>query len=333
MALERSDVFPNTATFGSYISHIPKNATSSAILSIYSLQMCATWRGVAVSDMGRISPPTNHIRSTLLLRIMQMDTLAIEFSKTCLMSFLFAIRGPSGTICLSRASPNGRLQESRLPAGKCPDSRLLHGGGALPCGRDYPPREYDGDASRSGRVSASPKTRPPLRSARPTPFGQLCGNASSLAYPILMRQTAVIPPELYAIFFSKLGSTACEMYSPHCFRRGAAHVVKGTGSPFDAVATRGIWNFPADRVYVDPAADVEAGVRNLFFVDSKTESPGLRRYLPILRFRRKKPVAGRSRFFHGRRGFLGFSSIDLPVPSFGSVGYNRIRLRIQFPLV
>ena len=53
---------------------------------------------------------------------------------------------------------------------------------------------------------------------------------------------------------------------------GEAQDLNTDGSPCAAVATVGMWHFPAFRGYVDLATDVEQGERSPFPVDLESES-------------------------------------------------------------
>ena len=70
----------------------------------------------------------------------------------------------------------------------------------------------------------------------------------------------------------KLKTPEAARYSSHGFRRGAAQDLETYGSPWEVIASAGIWNSPAFRCYLDLAADVEQGVRNLFAVDHDSDS-------------------------------------------------------------
>ena len=61
-------------------------------------------------------------------------------------------------------------------------------------------------------------------------------------------------------------------YRSYGFRRGTAQELKETGSPWQVVASSGLWNSPAFRGYVDLSTDVESGVRNRFDVDPESAS-------------------------------------------------------------
>ena len=62
------------------------------------------------------------------------------------------------------------------------------------------------------------------------------------------------------------------MYISRGWRRGAPPETKETDDPREAAASHGVRHSPAFRGYFDMSADVEAGVRNLFVVDSDCDS-------------------------------------------------------------
>ena len=64
----------------------------------------------------------------------------------------------------------------------------------------------------------------------------------------------------------KLKEKDSDRYSSHGCRRGTVQDLKTHGSPLAVLAAAGLWNSPAFRGYVDIAADVGQGVRNLFAV-------------------------------------------------------------------
>ena len=62
----------------------------------------------------------------------------------------------------------------------------------------------------------------------------------------------------------KLIKPGANRYSSHGFRRGTAQALKENGSPWEAVATDGVWNSPAFRGYLGLTDDVEHGCETCF---------------------------------------------------------------------
>ena len=61
-------------------------------------------------------------------------------------------------------------------------------------------------------------------------------------------------------------------FSSHGFRLGTSQELKESGSPWEVVASAGMWNSPSFRGYVDMSKDVETSVARLLAVDMDSDS-------------------------------------------------------------
>ena len=71
---------------------------------------------------------------------------------------------------------------------------------------------------------------------------------------------------------AKLQVPQADRYSPHAFRRGSAQELNETGAPLPVIASAGAWRSNAVRGYIDLASNVESNVKQLFRVDTDSES-------------------------------------------------------------
>ena len=63
--------------------------------------------------------------------------------------------------------------------------------------------------------------------------------------------------------FAKLSAPRAERYSSHGIRRGSAHELKETGSPWTVAAGASRWRPTSVLSYVDTSSDVESDMANL----------------------------------------------------------------------
>ena len=270
--LEWGAAFPDTVPFANYISHMQNVCCF--------IGSPVTWLTPAVRDVARGLKKCqddsfrfpNFIRSSLLLRIIQQETAAIEFPQSCWMSFLLALRTPSENLKLTRPYRGDEIsafspqrEKSLIGMRTAPDGGFLVAKlkwrKNLACGCILRrPCFCFGDRASARACCPAHVMWPAIRARVPS--------GSPLFTAFNQRNF----DRIIRAVFTRLGVTDATRYSSHGFRRGTAQELKETGSPWTAVATAGLWRSPAFRGYVDMTADVEQGIRKLVPIDSDSDT-------------------------------------------------------------
>ena len=214
----------------------------------------------------------NFIQSRLLLRIIRLETAQIEFAQACWLSFLFAFLGPSETLRPQRAFRNDDMSAFSPQRDK-----------AIIGVRDGPEGKFLIAKMKLWKnLTQGCVLRRPCFCTAGLPLANACCPVHIL-WPAI-RSRVPSGEHLFSAANARnfnrvlravlrtLKVRGADRYSSRGFRRGTAQDLKTHGPPWAVVATAGLWNSPAFRGYVDLAADVEEGVRNLFTVDLDSES-------------------------------------------------------------
>ena len=272
IVIEWSAVFSDSATFANYISHLQKACFfigSPTVWLTPAVRLVA--KGLKKCHDSSFKFP-NFIQSRLLLRIVRLETAQSEFSQACWLSFLFAFRVPSETLLLQRAFRNDDIaaftpqrEKALIGVRTDPEGSFLivkmKWRKNLDCGCVM--RRPCFCTAGSALATAFCPVHilwPAIRSRVPS-GGHLFSAVNTRNFNRILR--AVL---------RKLKVPEAERYSSHGFRRGTAQDLKLHGSPWEVVASAGIWNSSAFRGYLDLTAEVEQGVRNLFAVDPDSDS-------------------------------------------------------------
>ena len=109
--IQRSSVFKNTATYGNYVSYLQK--------CCFFLKYPTSWFSDVIKHIAKGLKKCqdrsfrfhNFIRSSLLARVIQHESVKSEFAHAAFLSFLFALRVPSETLQLRRAFRGDQLLE------------------------------------------------------------------------------------------------------------------------------------------------------------------------------------------------------------------------------
>ena len=244
IALQRSSVFNDTATFGNYIQHLPK--------CCYFMRFPTDWlttcvrhvaRGLGKCQDGRFLF-RKFTRIPILLKITNRESAVSEFAEAAFFSFLFAIRGPSGALQLRRAYSSDNLLAFSPTPGKA-----LIGIASVGCELFLVSKFAQRKNITNGCI---------LR--RPCFCNLGTDHAASLRpvrcfWPSVRRRVAPGQPlfrrinvgnfnRMLKAILAKLSVPDAMRFSSHGFRRGAAQELKDRGSPWALVSTAGLWNSP-----------------------------------------------------------------------------------------
>ena len=271
--LEWSSVFNDTGTYHNYTQHLQKVC--------YFLGLSTAWNTSAVKHIAKGLKKCqdlsfrfpNYVRSKLLIRLIQAESIRSEFVQACVLSFVFSFRVPSETLQLRRSYCDDRLTEFS------PQCRKALIGVRLVKGHPYLVAKL---SSRKNLTCGVIMKRPCFCGLN-TDTARLACPVHSL-WPAVKDRVACGKPLFVAVnrrnfnrrmkaIFARLGVPHAARYSSHAFRRGSAQEMNETGSPLAVVASAGMWRSNAlVKNYIDMAATVESNVKRLFRVDPDSES-------------------------------------------------------------